>query len=1162
MARIKGKESLREAVKRLDQPLWHQLKEVWRLASEGIHGAQQSRDGHQQGTAHCRAVEDNLSALIPDEEKGQRFSALDLFVLSAAAALHDVGKAGDSPDDHGHVSMLEIRDRAIEFGLDQGKAEVVGRIVRAHNDGNIQALPAGPSPIGHLEVDVRPLAAILKLADALHTDYRRVSPQISGFGGTSAEDNPKTRFRLRVRGWVFDDRGRILITAVPKDWDDVDVINTGFEMTRQELEPIVPTLKDAGFPWELDLYVDETDLEHDAILQEQVERQVASAFLGMDHYSEKDAPRFKGRDDDARALWRKVTANRVTLLLGESGVGKSSLIHAGLFPHLHRARWRTAVARPFEDPDRHVADDLRAAFPDGAPPAAASIVAAFERIDKAVGSVKTLIVLDQFEDVVRAPIPQRLDGLKSALVAVQARRFRSLRLLIAYRADAEGEIGPLLQEISGSDRGFSRFYLEPLSPSGARAALDASFAKAQIGIDDLLLDCIADDLAAQTPAAGVYPPYVQMVGETLCGLARNENEGILTEELFDSRGRAAGIIGRYLYDKLDEFGDRKEAARQVLVALARSAGVKAQQTVDVLQRESGLDYPQFSDLLDNLIGRRMMRTVRANEYEIIHDHLAQLVADSLDDGERRFKHLRELLDLRARSYSQSRILLQTPDMAELYKVRERISPNESEMRLLLHSCILGNGPAWFWLTDAPKGQIVAFLRDGLESQMPAVRSSAARYLSDIAGREAIPDLVPLLADQDWSVRQAVAKALAKIGGREAIPDLRPLLADHDKYVRRAAAETLANLADREAIPDLRRLLADQDEDEHVRQAAAFALADLAGREAIPDLRPLLADPDEDEDVRQAAALALTETAGWEDIADLRRWLADTNGEVRWAAVEALAKIAGQEDIPVLRRLLADLDGAVRRAAAQALAEIAGREDISDLRRLLADQNREVRRAAVEALAKIAGQEDIPNLRRLLADPDEDREVRRAAAFALANLAGQEDIPNLRRLLADPDATVRGAVALALAELAGREAIPDLRPLLADPDATVRGAAAWALANLADQEAIPNLLRLLADRNRLVQWQAAKALVKIAGRKAIPDLRRLLADQEVTARQAATETLLEIVNCDDLGWLAKLAATAHHAESGLVANDILIKLDHKLYFPSFSADSEETNAPCP
>ncbi len=78
MQREKEKESLRKAVQRLDEELWHQLERVWRLAKEGIQEAQKSKDGHQQGTSHCRAIEENLAGLIPDDCKVTRFSAADL----------------------------------------------------------------------------------------------------------------------------------------------------------------------------------------------------------------------------------------------------------------------------------------------------------------------------------------------------------------------------------------------------------------------------------------------------------------------------------------------------------------------------------------------------------------------------------------------------------------------------------------------------------------------------------------------------------------------------------------------------------------------------------------------------------------------------------------------------------------------------------------------------------------------------------------------------------------------------------------------------------------------------------------------------------------------------------------------------------------------------
>jgi len=1184
MQRQKGNESLRKAVSRLDEKLWHHLERVWQLAKEGIHDAQHSKDGHQQGTPHCRAVEDNLSALISDDWKGTRFSATDLFILSAAAALHDVGKAGDSPGDHGHVSMWEVRSRAESFGLDQGQAEVVGWIVRAHNDGKLDELPAYPVPLGTVEVNPRPLAALFKLADALHTDYRRVSPQITEFGGKDAHDNPKTLFRLRVRGWRFDEQGRIELYAVPKDWPDVDVIHTGLEYTRRELEPVIPALKDANLPHELTLRLDEADLEHMAQEHFTAQQRIERAFVGMDYFKEDDAPRFKGRDGDARSLWQRVVASPVTLLVGDSGVGKSSLICAGLFPLLHRARWRTAYARPLDDPDHFIIRDLWREILKEAPPTDTSIVDTLARMSRAAGSAKLLVVLDQFEDVARLLVPAQLDGLRRALVAVQAERFRNLRLLVTYRADAEAALGPFFQEASGSDRGLPRIYLQPLSRDGARAALEAGLAEAQVGVKAPLLDVIANELDAQTQAPGVYSPFVQMVGETLCRAAHDENEGILTEEVYRAKGGCSGIIGHYLLGRLAEFVEQEGAARKVLIALVRSTGVKVQHALDDVQAETGLAVDQLEPLLARLVNKRMVRRLGSGQYEIIHDHLALLVNQQIvNASERQLKELRELLDLKARAFATYHTLLMPEEMARLYAAREHILPTDDQMWLLLHSCLWGQGPAWFWLRDAPEDRYVPIMRDALSSPAVSVRRhavvllteatrqaaipdlremlkdsdeyvrrAAVRTLGQVAGRDAIPDLREMLKDSDEGVLQAAVEALAQAAGQDAVPDLREMLKDSDEYVRRAAVEALAQAAGQDAVPDLRKMLEDSNVD--VRQAAVEGLGQVAGRDAIPDLREMLKDSNEG--VLQAAEEALGQVAGRADILGLREMLKDSNEDVRQVAVEALAKVAGRDAIPDLREMLKDSSGIVWRAAVRALARVEGREAIPDLREMLKDSDEYVRQVAVEALAHVPGRDAIPDLREMRKDSDEY--VRRAVVEALGQVAGRDAIPDLREMRKDSDVGVREIAMKALVQVLKQVAIPDLREMLKDSDEYVRWAAVQALAQVAGRDVIPDLREMRKDSDESVQWEAMEALAQVAGRDAIPDLRELLQDSYSKVRLWAMKALESRVAQEDLVWLTDLVIHNSMTEAGEAANQLLIRLDRKLYcpFPIFAKLEEQ------
>jgi len=91
MQREKARSHCR-AIERLDERLWHQL-ECMGESRRASRRAAIPRTATSKARRNCLAVEENLSVLIPDDWKGIHFTATDLFVLSAAAALHDAGKA-------------------------------------------------------------------------------------------------------------------------------------------------------------------------------------------------------------------------------------------------------------------------------------------------------------------------------------------------------------------------------------------------------------------------------------------------------------------------------------------------------------------------------------------------------------------------------------------------------------------------------------------------------------------------------------------------------------------------------------------------------------------------------------------------------------------------------------------------------------------------------------------------------------------------------------------------------------------------------------------------------------------------------------------------------------------------------------------------------------
>ena len=61
---------------------------------------------------------------------------------------------------------------------------------------------------------------------------------------------------------------------------------------------------------------------------------MANPYLGFRTYKESDSELFKGREDDIRIIYDYIRNNGVTILYANSGIGKSSVINAGLCPIL------------------------------------------------------------------------------------------------------------------------------------------------------------------------------------------------------------------------------------------------------------------------------------------------------------------------------------------------------------------------------------------------------------------------------------------------------------------------------------------------------------------------------------------------------------------------------------------------------------------------------------------------------------------------------------------------------------------------------------------------------------------------------------------------------------------------------------------------------------
>ncbi|MCP5106148.1 MAG: HD domain-containing protein, partial [bacterium] len=266
----KGNKALREVIK---GDLLIQLNEIWRKAGS-YHDGQ--KGDNIQGTKHCKTVETNLEKLIPDDKKGKELKPVDLFVLSAAACLHDIGKvvtddAKGWKSDHGKRSMEIILNEYDKLGLDKGQAIAVGYVVSVHGDGKLDELPRNPTVIGNEEISIIELAATFRLADMLDTNYQRAPEILSVIKFPDGNVPSKWRGRQAITGWYLDEQDRIILQASPKP-EEIDAVYTLKSMMNEDLAKISPYLKLYKYPSELgkldvgDVFI-KPDLKKKAISQ-------------------------------------------------------------------------------------------------------------------------------------------------------------------------------------------------------------------------------------------------------------------------------------------------------------------------------------------------------------------------------------------------------------------------------------------------------------------------------------------------------------------------------------------------------------------------------------------------------------------------------------------------------------------------------------------------------------------------------------------------------------------------------------------------------------------------------------------------------------------------------------------------------------------------------
>jgi AAA-like domain/CHAT domain len=191
----------------------------------------------------------------------------------------------------------------------------------------------------------------------------------------------------------------------------------------------------------------------------------AKPFRHLSWFRREDAEIFFGRGASIRDLYERITGDGdpIILLYGQSGVGKSSLLDAGVRPRLE-ANYEVRYVRRDEDLgllgilrgfDTHQIVSLRDAW-----------LELEQRLHKPV-----VIILDQLEEVFTRPnanLPDELNVFLNAVQTLTGNPRPQGKLILGFSKEFLAEIERLLEAHHLS---FSKYFLEPLNRDGVIEAV-------------------------------------------------------------------------------------------------------------------------------------------------------------------------------------------------------------------------------------------------------------------------------------------------------------------------------------------------------------------------------------------------------------------------------------------------------------------------------------------------------------------------------------------------------------------------------------------------------------------------------------------------------------------------------------------------------------------
>lgn len=442
---------------------------------------------------------------------------------------------------------------------------------------------------------------------------------------------------------------------------------------------------------------------------------IRSPFKFLDPYSREDGAIFFGRREEVETLYQYVNKNRLVVVYGQSGTGKTSVVQCGLANRFEITEWKPFFIRRGHNINHSLYHTLsQSQAMEGQEVNANNLLTVLEDINDYYLR-RVYLIFDQFEELLILGKPEEQQTFMGSIQRImEPGQKHACSLLFILREEYFAWLDPFEKKVPGfSNR---RLRIEPMRPGRLEKVIIRSCEAFNVSLEEPQKNAgqIIDNLHGK---GGVSLPYLQVYLDRLWREnfawaypegTEDEREKALHPALtFTSReiaelGPIQDVLAYFVEERTQAIQQEMEkkypetpagTVRQILDAFVTEEGTKRPfsyrldgEEVTIIEESSKRYFPDLAPAvqkfcLEKLQQSRLLR-MEEDVIELAHDSLAVIIDQQRSEEQRYLNALKRRLDNLFQEYKNSETLLNRKQVRLFEDYLEQLSPDESKMAFI------------------------------------------------------------------------------------------------------------------------------------------------------------------------------------------------------------------------------------------------------------------------------------------------------------------------------------------------------------------------------------------------------------------------------------------------------------------------------------------------